>query len=1128
MASEGARLTNLAQTRQSGREALNRRIPDVVADTDALLAALNPAQREAVAAPDGPLLIFAGAGSGKTRVLTHRIAYVIAARGVRPQEILAVTFTNKAAREMRGRVEKLLGADISGMWLGTFHSVGARILRRDGDAIGIPANFVIYDEADRLAAMRRAMQTTGVDSKRLAPTKVVHAVSAAKNELLNAAAFAARASGYFEVEAARIYRAYEAELAAAGALDFDDLLMRTVFLLQDVPPVLEHYRQRWSHLFVDEYQDTNHAQYLMVSLLAATHRNLTVVGDDDQCLVAGTMVTMADGSRRPIEAIRPGDMVSSAGGSGTVRPAHVLRVSERETEEVVRIRTAGGRELVSTSEHVHFAAYRLGLSPNYHFVYLMQKDGFGYRVGTSQVHTAAQAKAVVGFRQRAVQEHADALWILAVHSSENDAREDEYVTSLRYQIPTLPFVPRKGSRDGLVHDPARLRAVFAAFDTETAALRLLHDRGLSPEHPHHHPRSRNSSRRNIVVTLCADRRGATPMHLIAVGGNDEKGAEIIRGLGLRVRPAHANSPRSWRYETVFKDMATLMQTASRLADALNGVIVMKGRFGINGDTDRESNSLPATRADSVLPGMTVFDGTCGYDIVVGVERITGRAQVFDLDVEHTHNFIANGLITHNSVYRFRGADIRNILEFQKDFPDAHVVTLEQNYRSSQPILDTAHAVIRVNQDRAAKRLWTERGGGEPVRLIPVYDEQEEALAVCGEIERLIGTESYSLSDFAVLYRTNAQSRAFEDVLLRRGIPYRLVGGLRFYERKEVKDVLAYLRLVANPRDPVAFGRIVNVPRRKIGDRSVAELERIARKRRISPFEAVEHVGEDAELGPAALQALSGFGKLIAGLGEQSLRLPVPRLLERVVEETGYQSMLRDGTPEGEERWANVTELVGYSEEYEDVPPPDGLHQFLENVALVSDVDSLDDTKSGVTLITLHQVKGLEFPVVFLAGLEEGLLPHVRALEEGDEGIAEERRLTYVGVTRAQQRLYLLHAFRRHLYGSAQTAQASRFLADIPPEMLTVVRRPGGPPVTAPRRPGAVREAVHAQAVRANPVEIAPQRYSAGMRVEHPKYGAGTILKSTMTRAGEEVVIRFDEAGMKIFAVADANLYPAGG
>jgi len=735
----------------------------VVADTDALLAALNPAQREAVEAPDGPLLIFAGAGSGKTRVLTHRIAYVIAARGVRPSEILAVTFTNKAAREMRGRVEKLLGTDISGMWLGTFHAVGARILRRDGDAIGIPQNFVIYDEADRLAAMRRAMQSIGIDDKRLAPAKIVHAVSAAKNELLDPPAYAARASGHFEGEVARIYRAYDAELRAAGALDFDDLLMRTVQLLQDIPPMLEHYRQRWSHLFVDEYQDTNHAQYLMVSLLAVTHRNLTVVGDDDQ-----------------------------------------------------------------------------------------------------------------------------------------------------------------------------------------------------------------------------------------------------------------------------------------------------------------------------------------------------------------------------SVYRFRGADIRNILEFQKDFPDARVVTLEQNYRSSQPILDAAHAVIRLNEDRAAKRLWTERGGGQPVRLIPVYDEREEALAVCGEIERLIGSGEYSLSDFAVLYRTNAQSRAFEDVLLRRGIPYRLVGGLRFYERKEVKDVLAYLRLVANPRDPVAFGRIVNVPRRKIGDRSVAELERIARKRRISPFQAVEHAGAEAELGPGALQALAGFAALIAHLGELSATLPVPRLLERIVQESGYQAMLRDGTPEGEERWANVTELIGYSEEYADVPAPDGLHQFLENVALVSDVDSLDDTKSGVTLITLHQVKGLEFPVVFLCGLEEGLLPHVRALEEGDEGIAEERRLVYVGVTRAQHRLYLLHAFRRHLYGSGQLAQASRFLADIPAGMLEVVRRPGGPPVSAPRQPGAVREAVHAHAVRANPVEVPPQRHAEGMRVQHPKYGSGTILKSTMTRAGEEVVIRFDEAGMKIFAVADAKLSPAEG
>ena len=735
----------------------------MIAAADSLLAGLNTAQRDAVEAPGGPLLIFAGAGSGKTRVLTHRIAHLIAGRAVEPRQVLAVTFTNRAAREMRARLERLLGTAPGGMWLGTFHAVGARILRRDGDAIGVPPNFTIYDEADRLAAMKRALRAAGLDDRRFAPSRVVHSVSSAKNELLDAAGFALRADGRWDVEVARAYRAYEAEMAAAGALDFDDLLMRTVRLLQDVPPVLEHYRDRWRHIFVDEYQDTNHAQYLMVSLLAATHRNLTVVGDDDQ-----------------------------------------------------------------------------------------------------------------------------------------------------------------------------------------------------------------------------------------------------------------------------------------------------------------------------------------------------------------------------SIYRFRGADIRNILEFQKDFPDARVVTLEQNYRSTQPILDAAHAVIRLNERRAAKRLWTDRSGGEPVRLIPVYDEREEALSVASEIERLIGTEGLSLSDFAVLYRTNAQSRAFEEALIRRGLAYRLVGGVRFYERREVKDVLAYLRLVVNPRDPVAFGRVANVPRRRIGERSVAELERIARRRGISPFEAVEHLGEEARLGAPAIQALSVFAELLQRLGDLSARLPVPRLLERVVDESGYRAMLQDGTPEGEERWSNVTELIGYSEEYADVPPPDGVHQFLENVALVSDVDSLDESRPGVTLITLHQVKGLEFPVVFLAGMEEGLLPHVRAIEEGDEGIEEERRLAYVGVTRAQRRLYLLHAFRRHLFGTAQLAQASRFLGDIPPEILEVARRPGGPPVTAPRAPGATRQAIHAHAVRENPVEVAPQRFAAGMRVAHPRYGAGTILASTMTRSGEEVVIRFDEAGMKIFAVADAQLLPIAG
>jgi DNA helicase-2/ATP-dependent DNA helicase PcrA len=715
-----------------------------------------------VEAPDGPLLIFAGAGSGKTRVLTHRIAYVIATRRVRPDEICAVTFTNKAAREMRSRVEQLIGDSIKGMWLGTFHSLGARLLRREGDAIGIPPGYTIYDESDRLSALRNAIRAEGVDEKRLTPNRVAHAISAAKNELLDARDFQSRATGGLEEQISRIYYAYERELDEASALDFDDLLLRAFFLLRDVDSVREYYQDKFLHLFVDEYQDTNRAQYELVKLLAAKHRNVTVVGDDDQ-----------------------------------------------------------------------------------------------------------------------------------------------------------------------------------------------------------------------------------------------------------------------------------------------------------------------------------------------------------------------------AVYGFRGADVRNILSFQHDFPDATKVVLEQNYRSTQPILDIAHSVIRNNAERAEKRLWTDTSVGDPVRLISVYDEREEALAVGAEIENLIGREGVSLAECAVLYRTNAQSRAFEEVFLRRGIPYQLVGGLRFYDRREVKDVLAYLRLCVNPRDAVSFARVVNTPRRKIGDRSVAELEKLARKKGLGPLEAAQLLDADDSIGPAAMTALHGFAAMMERLSADAQRVPVTVLLERLLEETGYREMLQDGTQEGNERWANVLELAGLAGEYADVPAPDGLVQFLENVALVSDVDTMREDAQGVTLITLHMVKGLEFGVVFIAGMEEGLLPHSRALEEGDAGIAEERRLAYVGITRARRRLYLLHAFRRHLYGTAQLAEASRFLGEIPGEMLEVALRPGNQNFGDVRASGTVRRAVIGHATRPNPVVLAPQRFSEGMRIGHNVYGEGTVLKSTMTRSGEELVIKFDDHGVKIFAVADATLWPVG-
>lgn len=1060
-------------------------------------------------------------------MLTHRIAYVIATRRVRPDEICAVTFTNKAAREMRARVEQLIGDSIKGMWLGTFHALGARLLRREGEAIGIPPGYTIYDEADRLSAMRNAIRAEGIDEKRLTPNRAAHAISAAKNELLDARDYQARVSpNTMEEQIARIYWAYERELDAASALDFDDLLLRAVTLFREADSVREYYQDRFLHLFVDEYQDTNKAQYELVKILGAKHRNVTVVGDDDQCLAAGTMITMADGSLRRVEDVRSGDSVMSGYGSGTFRGARVVDVRSRVTDSVLTLKTAQGRTLTSTPEHTHFAGHHLGTTPQIYLTYLMRKKGTGYRLGTSQVHTNGQVKPIVGYRQRSQQERADALWIVSTHASENEARAEESILSLRYQIPTIPFVPRRGrGTNGLVHDKVYIDRVFASVADLNGGQRLLDDRNLSMEHPHYRPRSRNSSRRRVVVTLCADRRGATPMHRIAMGGNDEAGRAAMGSLGLSIRPSKANG--SWRFETSRKDLGEVMRLAARIRELMDAEIALTACLGGSGSGRGDLvTSLPFTPAASLLPGMVMFDEHGGLDVIDTIERATARQTVYDIDVEPTHNLVANGLVTHNSVYGFRGADVRNILSFEHDFPDAKTVTLEQNYRSTQPILDIAHAVIRNNTERAAKRLWTEQSIGEPVRLLSVYDEREEALAVGSEIENLIGREGVSLAECAVLYRTNAQSRAFEEVFLRRGIPYQLVGGLRFYDRREVKDVLAYLRLCVNPRDAVSFARVVNTPRRKIGDRSVTELEKLARKKGLAPLEAAQRLDEgDQSIGPAAMTALRGFATLMERLSADAQRVPLPVLLERILDETGYREMLQDGTQEGVERWANVLELSGLAGEYADVPPPEGLVQFLENVALVSDVDTMREESPGVTLITLHQVKGLEFGVVFIAGMEEGLLPHSRALEEGDAGIAEERRLTYVGITRARRRLYLLHAFRRHTYGTPQLAEASRFLGEIPREMYEVQLRPGAPSIGDIRAPGTVRRAVAGYATRPNPVEIAPQRYSEGVRIGHQRYGEGTVLKSTMTRSGEELVIKFDDHGVKIFAVADATLWP---
>jgi DNA helicase II / ATP-dependent DNA helicase PcrA len=713
---------------------------------DELIAGLNPAQREAVEYLEGPLLIFAGAGSGKTRVLTTRIANLIAKRKVWPDRLLAVTFTNKAAREMRERVGRLVeGAE--GMWVGTFHHTAVRMLRRDAELIGLPRSFTIFDDDDSKAALRRVLDDLRLDPKRNPPSMILGLISQAKNELLTPSTYPDRT--YNDEIVRRCYERYEELLRRSGGLDFDDLIVQVVRLLQSDEEALGRWQDRFRHVLVDEYQDTNRAQYVLVNAIAGEHRNLAVVGDDDQ-----------------------------------------------------------------------------------------------------------------------------------------------------------------------------------------------------------------------------------------------------------------------------------------------------------------------------------------------------------------------------SIYGFRGADVRNILDFQKDYPEAKVVRLEQNYRSTQSILDAAHHVIRHNPERAAKKLWTDRIGGEKVAASQLYNEVEEAEYVADEVERLRRREGRHYGDIAVLYRVNAQSRAFEDVFGRRRIPYRLVGGVRFWERREVKDLLAYLRLVQNPADTLSFARIANVPRRKLGQVSVDAVIAHATQTGVTLLEAMAEPTRIEGLPKTAVTAIDHFRAQMESLRATLGVLKPSELIDHVIEVTGLEAHFDDHTPQGDARIENMRELRGLSEEFDThQDPAEALELFLTEITLRSDVDAYTENEEGVTLITLHMVKGLEFPVVFMVGMEDGLLPHRRALDNEKE-MPEERRLCYVGITRARDRLYLTCAFRRHLYGKAQPGFPSRFLQEIPQALIAPPGR-GAAPVAPPR--SGYRERMIERQVQAPPAEPPVQRYTEGERVAHPRFGEGTVIKSTLTRTDEELVIQFDATGVKIMS-----------
>jgi superfamily I DNA/RNA helicase len=986
------------------------------------LEGLNAAQKEAVLATAGPIMVLAGAGSGKTRVLTSRIYHLIL-RGTPPGNILAITFTNKAAREMRERLGSMLGEAVA-VWkkdavpfVATFHGLGRELLEAYGAALGVPRHFTIFDRDDSERAIKNALKELGVDPKEVAPRLVLARISKAKGEGKSREEYGAAHAreGFIGNLTKDAWRLYEEALAKEKALDFDDLILLPVKLLTEHADVRAKVQERFRYLHVDEYQDTSVLQGRLVRLLAGDTKNVFVVGDIDQCLVKGTTVRLADGSEKKIESIQKGDFVLSNYGSGSLRPARVTKAVRRTfSGDLIRITTRSGRELESTPEHVHFAGYRLGLTPQLYFTYLMHKKGKGWRLGVSQTYTNGQRLPMLGFKQRCNQEHGDEVWVVGTYATTQEARINEYLLSLTYKIPTLPFIARKGTNGGYVHDQAILDSIFTSFDTDTGARQLLKDRGLSKEFPHHRAKATRSDRRNIVVTLCGERRGVTPMHRISIVGSDIEGRTVLVNAGFSVRPAKTAS-MAWRFETAHADFGTIREkTRALLALFPDAYVGEYARFGGKKARPKDGNSLPLLPASSVAVGMAVFNEETGYDIVERVERIPATEhEVFDIDVEKTHNFIANGIHTHNCIYTWRQATIENLLAFADEYENAKTIVLEHNYRSSKTIVDAANQIIEKNRNRKEKRSVTDNAPGEPIRIHMAGTSEEEARFIAREAASIIlnGTRP---EDIAVLYRTNFQSRVIEEAFLSAGLPYRLLG-TQFYDRKEVKDVLAWTRLALDPSREADRMRAVQSPSRGIGKVTLGKLAEGAR---------------DA-LKPGERMKVEVFEATVKRLKDAATTLTPSEFVRLTIEESGMRAAFEKGGDDDLERLENAKELATIASRHDMTPGEEGIAAFLADAALAGDQDELDrkKEKKGVTLMTVHAAKGLEFSTVFIAGLEEGLFPHEgMSDEERDE--EEERRLFYVAVTRAKARLYLTLARVRRIYGTDYLQDPSSFLNDI--------------------------------------------------------------------------------------------------
>jgi DNA helicase-2/ATP-dependent DNA helicase PcrA len=1069
---------------------------------DRLLDDLNPPQREAVTAADGPLLVLAGAGSGKTRVIAYRIAWLTGVLGVSPRNLLAVTFTNKAAGEMARRVEALLlPVGIKAPLIATFHAACVRILRQHGRHIGLPPHFVIYDEDDRESLVKECMKELELTERSTTPGVVTQRISYWKNHMLGVDEAKRQARGPWEEKIALVFGRYEERLGAVGAVDFDDLLLKTVRLYEEVPEAVAWYRGLWRHVLVDEYQDTNRAQYRIIRLLTGEHRNICVVGDPDQCLIEGTIVETPAGPKR-IERIKEGDRVLAGAGWGSLRVGRVEAVRRTPFDgKVVVITTDDGRELRATPNHVVFA--RIDPDPACYYVYLMYHRSLGFRVGVTRGVRSGDDKArAPGIRMRTNHESAERLWILATCISGADARYLESYYAAEYGLPTMVFHTR-GRRMALMQH--HIERLYGEIDTRVRARRLMADLLLFHEYPHHRAgaiTSPTQSRKIVNFIMFGDPRPhAWHEHRIQLVSSDEALREAV-SLVTKTRPGKR---RTWRVETSRHEYDKGLAFARSLCLGADSEVVRRARL----TRGKAFQFMPASH---VRPGMVVpvaADGEVREARVKKVEVLPYRGFVYDLSVADLRNYIAGGLLVHNSVYRWRGADIRNILDFEQDYPGTRVVKLEQNYRSTQRILSLASSVIDHNQRRKDKTLWTENAEGEPPKLYRAWDEHEEANFVAQAILGL-RADGVPWDGVAVFYRTNAQSRVVEDALRRARIPYGIVGGVRFYERKEVKDALAYGRLAVNPADDVAFRRAIQTPVRGIGPATLARLDEGRAGR---PLLAVA-ADPPGTLSGKPRRALEEFAALMRGLTDRRVETTPPAFIDHLLNVTGYRAALREErSPEAEARLENLEELIHAAEDYVRAEPTPTLEGFLDGIALMGDLDELKDEGARVTLMTLHSAKGLEFPAVFLTGLEEGVFPHARSMSNEEE-VEEERRLCYVGLTRARERLFLSYALHRRIHGYG-VGEPSRFLREMGEHQLVSLNTRREAP------PGWAADAAAYAAAADTVGEDLPFR--VGARVRHARFGEGLVVGIERDGADYVVTVGFASVGRKRLSVQYAHL-----